>query len=72
MGVASRNDIVFDDNDVSREQCYLVWRETDYELHDLGSTNGTFINGQRVNNHRILKDGNLIELGDHITLEYCT
>ena len=70
IGRGTRNDIVFDDNDVSREQCSLVWRETDYELHDLGSTNGTYVNGQRVNTHRMLHDGNLIELGDHITLEY--
>lgn len=70
IGRGSKNDIIIDDNDVSRNHCQLVRLADDFEIHDLESTNGTFINGQRVNGNRLLKSGNLIELGDTITLEY--
>src|SRR5690606_31638683 len=70
IGRGSKNDIIIDDNDVSRNHCQLVRLADDFEIHDLESTNGTFINGQRVNGNRLLKSGNLIELGATITLEY--
>ncbi len=70
IGRGSKNDIVIDDNDVSREHCRLVRAEEDYEVYDLNSTNGTFVNGQRVTTSRALRSGQLIELGEMITLEY--
>lgn len=70
IGRGSKNNIVLDDNDVSRNHCRLVRQADDYSILDLDSTNGTFINGQRVNSNRVLHNGNLIELGDTITLEY--
>ena len=70
IGRGSKNDIIIDDNDVSRNHCQLIRQADDFEIHDLQSTNGTFINGQRVNGNRLLQSGNLIELGDTITLEY--
>ena len=70
IGRGTKNDIVINDNDVSRSHCQLLRHAGGYEIEDLNSTNGTFINGQRVMARRILKGGQLIELGDMITLEY--
>jgi pSer/pThr/pTyr-binding forkhead associated (FHA) protein len=70
IGRGSKNDIIIDDNDVSREHCRLVRSADNYEVQDNNSTNGTFVNGQRVTAGRELHSGQLIELGEMITLEY--
>ncbi len=70
IGRGNRNQIIIRDNEVSRDHCRLVRCATAYEVHDLGASNGTFVNGQRVIAPRMLELGSLIELGDSITLEY--
>jgi pSer/pThr/pTyr-binding forkhead associated (FHA) protein len=70
IGRGTKNDIVIDHPDLSRNHCQLVRLVTDYELQDLNSTNGTFIDGQRLTGNRILQSGSLIELGDAVTFEY--
>ena len=70
IGRGSKNDIVIRDNEVSREHCTLRRVMDDYEVEDLSSSNGTFINGQRVNTTWLLQSGAIVELGDSITLEY--
>lgn len=68
IGRGSKNDIVIQDNDVSREHCRLTKHGESYYLHDLGSSNGTFVNGMRVITQMPVQPGSLIELGDQITL----
>lgn len=70
IGRGTKNDIVIDHPDLSRNHCQLVRLVADYELQDLNSTNGTFIDGQRLTANRILRSGSLIELGDAVTFEY--
>lgn len=70
IGRGVKNHIVIHDNEVSREHCRLVRLIDGYELHDLQSSNGTFVNGQSVMAPWVLASGTLIELGDTITLEY--
>lgn len=70
IGRGRRNDIIIEDNEVSREHCRLVQSESAYALYDLDSVNGTFVNGQRVTEDWSLKSDSIIELGDSITLEY--
>ncbi|MDX2161683.1 MAG: FHA domain-containing protein [bacterium] len=70
IGRGRRNQIVIHDNEVSREHCRLIRLMDDYEVHDLNSSNGTFVNGLRVINNWLLQPGSLVELGDSITLEY--
>lgn len=71
IGRGRKNDIIIQDNEVSREHCRLVRVLDDYELHDLNSTNGTFVNGARIDARgSLLSTRQLIELGDSITLEY--
>lgn len=61
--------IIIRDDEVSREHCKLVKVKDGYELADSHSTNGTFVNGQRIR-QRTLRAGELIELGDSVTLRY--
>lgn len=70
IGRGIKNGIVIHDNEVSRTHCRLVRLMGDYEVRDLNSINGTFVNGQRVVTPWLLQQGALIELGDTITLEY--
>lgn len=71
IGRGRRNEIIIHDNEVSREHCRLVKVLFDYEIYDLNSTNGTFLNGRPVHNAATpIFDKNIIELGDSIVLEY--
>lgn len=71
IGRGRKNDIIIHDNEVSREHCRLVKVLEHYEIHDLKSSNGTFVNGHPVDERGWLADSKcIIELGDSITLEY--
>jgi pSer/pThr/pTyr-binding forkhead associated (FHA) protein len=59
------NDIVLDDDRVSRRHAELRWERGRVELADYGSLNGTRINQQAVRGRLPLRDGDLIELGHH-------
>ena len=71
IGRGTKNTIVIDDNEVSREHLILTRTDAGYELRDLDSSNGTFVNGQPVSDDVwLLQAQCIVELGDHITLEY--
>ena len=70
VGRGHTNDIVIDDNEVSREHLEFQEAVGGFELHDLSSTKGTFINGQPVDGVWLLRSHCIIELGDTITMEY--
>jgi hypothetical protein len=55
-------DIILDDPRVSRSHAQLRLRFGHYMLYDLGSTGGTFVNGQRVS-ECVLRPGDVISLG---------
>lgn len=63
IGRAADVDLQVDDNAVSRRHAELRRVDGDcYEITDLGSTNGTFVNGAQIARHR-LTDGDRVELG---------
>jgi hypothetical protein len=64
------NDIVVNDSEVSRKHARLVLQTGGYMLEDLGSTNGTFVNGQRLMGPHVLRPGELIMLGENISMAY--
>ena len=64
------SDVFINDEEVSRRHARLVSQFGDYVLEDLGSTNGTFVNGQRATGQRILKPGDTILFGEKVSLTY--
>jgi len=49
---------------ISREHCEIVATDSGHIIRDLGSRNGTFVNGQQVKDEAPLPDGAVIQLGD--------
>lgn len=70
LGRDITNDIVINDPEVSRHHCRLTQGAGGYTIEDLGSTNGTFVNGQRLTGARQLQPGEMIGLGETVTLAY--
>lgn len=64
VGRQDGNDIIFDDPRVSRSHLRLDISSDIPYLTDLGSANGTFVNGQRVEGVRSLRHGDIVEFGD--------
>jgi adenylate cyclase len=63
LGRHPSNSIQLLDKIVSKEHCLLEQRESGFVLRDLGSLNGTFINGERVRGEQMLRHGDEITLG---------
>ncbi len=55
-------DITLDDRQVSRVHARILWRDNHYELEDLGSKNGTHLNGREVSGAQVLRDGDEIQV----------
>lgn len=70
LGRDITNDITINDPEVSRHHLRITRGTDGYNLEDLGSTNGTFINGQRLTGSRALNRGDMIGLGETVTLTY--
>jgi len=62
VGRSTGADFTVDAPLVSRVHCRLTAGATDLEVTDLESTNGTFVNGQRIDK-RLLKTGDRIGVG---------
>jgi pSer/pThr/pTyr-binding forkhead associated (FHA) protein len=64
LGRAPRADFVVDAAMVSRVHCrFTLNRSNELHLEDLGSTNGTFVNGQKVTTRTTLNDGDTLTVG---------
>jgi len=66
LGRAADNDIVIDDGEVSRHHARLTLRGNEWVLEDLGSRNGTFVNGQRITGPVFLRPGSQVALGPDV------
>jgi hypothetical protein len=69
IGREANNDIVIEDPQVSRHHVRLTQQGAGYVIEDLGSTNGTFLNGQRVFGTRPINSGDTLGMGDTIVLK---
>ncbi len=58
------------DVEVSRRHARMELQGSSYVIQDLGSTNGTFVNGQRVTGVQPLNPGDSVSFGEGIILSY--
>lgn len=60
------NDFVINDAEVSRKHAKLTLEGDRYKIEDLDSTNGTYIDGQRLIGPHVLAIGEIIMFGDNV------
>jgi hypothetical protein len=60
IGRSTSNDIVIEIPEVSRQHARIEYRDGQFYITDLGSTNGTMINGRRINTSIIQDDDEII------------
>lgn len=70
LGREAINDIVLHDPEVSRRHAQITYQGGRYFIEDLGSTNGTFINNQRISVPTWLNNGDLIEMGESLSITF--
>ncbi len=63
LGRGSRNDIDLEDRSISREHAELVVEEGRIRVLDLGSSNGTWVNGLRIRDMKELQPGDELRFG---------
>ena len=66
LGRSRQCDIVLDDPNISRQHAEIRPRGGSWVLNDLGSTNGSCLNGRRIEGPEVLKPGDEIELGTSV------
>ena len=72
LGRKPNNDIVLHNPVVSGEHCvFSLQGIADVTIEDLGSTNGTYINGHMIKSREVLKDQDIITIGN-FRLQYFT
>ena len=59
-------DVVIKDAKASRKHCRLVRKEDGFLLEDLGSKNGTFVDGKRISEQIAMKPQQTFKIGDTI------
>lgn len=70
LGRDLANDIPISDPEVSRRHARFIMQGESIMVEDLGSTNGTFLNGQRISSAQQLRVGDVITLGEDIVLAF--
>ena len=63
IGRSKENDITIDDDSVSRHHATIIQTSSGIVINDNGSSNGTFINGNRINQESALRKNDILKLG---------
>lgn len=64
---AGNNDIIVNDVNVSRNHLQIIQDDNgNYSLVDLGSTNGTYVNGRRISGEVYLQPGDQVMIGSTV------
>ena len=71
LGRDPMSDIVVNDPEISRNHARLTYTTEGYEIQDMGSTNGTYVNGRRLRGEPMLLEPDVdVILGSNVTLSY--
>jgi ABC-type multidrug transport system ATPase subunit len=68
IGRDSSNDIVIDDVTISKKHAYLQWEQNDWYIYDNKSSNGVFINTDRIEDKQAIKNYDIFRISDTIFL----
>ena len=63
IGRDASNDIVLDDAEMSARHARIGFRDGGFWVEDLDSTNGTYVNGTRIDAPTFLHDEDLLKMG---------
>ncbi len=63
IGRVDDNTFPIAESSVSSHHCEILLRGADVVVHDLNSTNGTFIDGNQITGEAVLKPGQVLKLG---------
>ena len=66
LGRSRQCDVVLDDPNVSRQHAEIRPRGGSWVVTDLGSTNGSQLNGRRIEGPEVLKPGDEIKVGTSV------
>jgi pSer/pThr/pTyr-binding forkhead associated (FHA) protein len=70
IGRGATCDVVLNERAVSRHHARIEHRNQGYQLMDLGSKNGTHVNGQEVKEPYMLQDGDEIQIALSVKLSF--
>lgn len=70
IGREAINDIMLQELEISRRHASITFVDGRHTIEDLNSTNGTFVNGRRISKPVALGDGDVIDLGDTVSLVF--
>lgn len=70
LGRDLANDIPVPDSEISRRHARFIVKVDGVYIEDLGSTNGTFLNGVRINSPKRLANGDLVTLAESTVMSF--
>ena len=66
IGRAAACTLTLDDAYVSQQHATIVWRDRQYFAEDTGSTNGTYVNRERLVSPVVLRAGDRLQIGSTV------
>jgi len=63
-GRSQTNDIWVNNNNASRRHAQIEASGEEFTIQDLGSTNGTWVNGERISGVVLLRENDTVIVGD--------
>src|ERR1700704_5694194 len=66
VGRVQGNDLMLPKGNVSKQHARLVYRDGRFIVTDLKSTNGTYVNGRKIAQATIVREGDKIYIGDFV------
>jgi pSer/pThr/pTyr-binding forkhead associated (FHA) protein len=65
VGRDPNSDLALDDRTISSHHAHLVFRQDQWWVEDLGSTNGTFLNDHRIDTPTVITHGDHLQFGQY-------
>ncbi len=66
VGRVQGNDLTLSKGNVSKHHARLLFRDSRFIVTDLKSTNGTYVNGRKISQATIVREGDKIYIGDFV------